>query len=246
MLQIDVELISGIGLFGKCTCGVKRVPEVCRGSESFCFACEIQVEPEERMIGEIPEGWVIRLFLIAPEALLPQRGGAGHQGVFQHIDGRAELPPHHGAPRRLHRGFIHNVSSFFLLFSTYYHQKRSEPTLISLVSSSRGTFLPKSPVPPLSRIIWEGSTATTCINSHSTWDAGRGTSLLWWGARVGGETTAALAFPISISSGWLPGRVRWNCTSSPILLDPMRPTRGTSASWWRIWKSTGTDWPRRE
>jgi hypothetical protein len=33
---------------------------------------------------------------------------------------------------------------------------------------------------------------------------------------------------IFISSGLLPGRVRWNCTSSPIPLDPMRPTRGTS------------------
>src|SRR5437868_956749 len=126
MLQIGVELISGIGLFGKFTFWVKRVPEVCRGSESFCFACEIQVEPEEGMIGEIPECWVIRLFLIAPEALFPQRGWAGHQGVFKHIDGRAELPPHNGAPRRLHWGFIHNVSSFFLLL-TFYHQKRSEP-----------------------------------------------------------------------------------------------------------------------
>src|SRR5438477_2469265 len=68
MLQIGVELISAIGLCGKFTRGVKRVPEVRRGSESFCFACEIQVEPEEGMISEIPECWVIRLFLIAPEA----------------------------------------------------------------------------------------------------------------------------------------------------------------------------------
>src|SRR5436309_11449570 len=93
MLQIGVELISGIGLCGKFTRGVKRVPEVRRGSESFCFACEIQVEPEEGMIGEIPECWVIRLFLIAPEAFIPMRAGTGQQGVLKHIDGRAELLP---------------------------------------------------------------------------------------------------------------------------------------------------------
>src|SRR5712691_3017449 len=117
MLQIGVELISGIGVFGKGTFGVKRVPEVCRGGESFCFACEIQVEPEEGMIGEIPECWVIRLFLIAPEPFIPMRAGTGQQSVLKHIDGRAELLPQSGAQRRLHRLFSHNVSSFFLLFS---------------------------------------------------------------------------------------------------------------------------------
>src|SRR5207247_7163711 len=117
MLQIGVELISGIGLFGKFTVWVKRVPEVRRGSESFCFACEIQVEPGEGMIGEIPEGWVIRLFLIAPEAFMPMRARTGQQGVFEHVDSRAELPPQSSAERRLHRVFSHNVSSFVLLFS---------------------------------------------------------------------------------------------------------------------------------
>ena len=83
MLQIGVELISGIGLFGKCTLWVKRVPEVRRGSESLCFAGEIQVEPEEGMIDEIPEGWVIRLFLIAPEAFIPMRAGTDQEARFR-------------------------------------------------------------------------------------------------------------------------------------------------------------------
>src|SRR5712692_3505980 len=69
------------------------------------------------MIGDIPELRELRRELrwrgVAPEALSPQRGGAGHQGVFKHIDGRAELLPHNGAERRLHRLFSHNVSSFF-------------------------------------------------------------------------------------------------------------------------------------
>src|SRR5260370_4796652 len=130
MLQIGVELISGIGLFGKFTFWVKRVPEVRWGCEAFCFACEIQVEPEEGMIGEIPEGWVIRLFLIAPESFIPMRAGTGQQGVLKHIDGRAELPPQCGAPRRLHWVFSHTVCSLFLLCSqttTQSGEKLSSP-----------------------------------------------------------------------------------------------------------------------
>src|SRR5207249_4695017 len=76
------------------------------------------------------EGWVIRLFLIAPEAFIPMRAGTGQQGILKHIDGRTELLPQSGAQRRFHRVFSHNVCSFLLLFSTCYHQKRSESTLI--------------------------------------------------------------------------------------------------------------------
>src|SRR5258707_14633916 len=88
--------------------------------------------------------------------LLQERIGAGQQGVFQHIDGRAELLPQSSAQRRLHRLFSHNVCSFLLLFSTYYHQKRSEATLISTVSFSRVTFFAQFECAPLSRIIWRG------------------------------------------------------------------------------------------
>src|SRR5258706_10915091 len=68
------------------------------------------------MIGGIPEGWVIRLFLIAPEAFIPMRVGTGQQGVFEHVDSRAELPPQSSAQRRLHRVFSHNVSSLYSSF----------------------------------------------------------------------------------------------------------------------------------
>jgi hypothetical protein len=30
------------------------------------------------------------------------------------------------------------------------------------------------------------------------------------------------------------------------LPDPTRPINGTSVSWWRTWKRTGTDWLRQE
>jgi hypothetical protein len=55
--------------------------------------------------------------LIAPEAFIPMRAGTGEQGVFEHVDSRAELPPQSSAQCRLHRVFSHNVSSFVLLFS---------------------------------------------------------------------------------------------------------------------------------
>src|SRR6266700_1980908 len=58
----------------------------------------------------------------APKALLPQRGWTGQQGVFQHIDGRAELPPQSGAKRRLHRVFSHHALLLFSSFLTDYHK----------------------------------------------------------------------------------------------------------------------------
>src|SRR5579864_5440483 len=76
---------------------------------------------------------------IAPEAFMPERIRAGQQGVFQHIDRRAELLPQSRAERRLHRSFSHNVYSLLLLFSTCSPHKRSEPPLLSTASSSRET-----------------------------------------------------------------------------------------------------------
>src|SRR5207245_597587 len=46
--------------------------------------------------------------------------------------------------------------AFLLLFSTYYHQKRSEPPLLSTASSSRVTFFASFDYTPLSSIIWRG------------------------------------------------------------------------------------------
>src|SRR5438094_9652490 len=58
------------------------------------------------MEGDIPELREPRRELrwrgVAPEAPGPQRGGAGHQGVVEHVDGCAELPPQGGAPRGFH------------------------------------------------------------------------------------------------------------------------------------------------
>src|SRR5690348_2942775 len=58
------------------------------------------------MKGDIPELRKLRRELRwrggAPETLGPQRGGAGHQGVVEHVDGGAELPPQSGGPRGLH------------------------------------------------------------------------------------------------------------------------------------------------
>jgi hypothetical protein len=45
--------------------------------------------------------WVV--FLVAPEASIPMRAGTGEQGVFEHVDSRAELLPEDGSPQGIHR-----------------------------------------------------------------------------------------------------------------------------------------------
>src|SRR5437879_8259311 len=72
------------------------------------------------MISKIPECWVIRLFLIAPEAFIPMRAGTGQQSVLKHIDGGAELLPQSSVHRRLHRVFSHNRCSFLLMPCAYF------------------------------------------------------------------------------------------------------------------------------
>src|SRR5262249_1215333 len=66
---------------------------------------EIQVEPVQRVIGDIPELADERLGTVgrvAPEALAPQGVGAGPQGVVGRVGGRAELAPGGGAPQIVH------------------------------------------------------------------------------------------------------------------------------------------------
>src|SRR2546421_3293746 len=109
-----MELLLGVGLFGKDTCWSKLIlGEGCGGSESFQGAGEIQVEPEEGVMGERPEGWVGWGFRITPEESSPQGAGAGKQSIFQHVDGRTELPPQSSAERRLHRVFSHTFPPLF-------------------------------------------------------------------------------------------------------------------------------------
>jgi hypothetical protein len=54
------------------------------------------------MMGERPEGGEFRglwgVGVVAPKVCIPQRAGAGYQGVFKHIDGRAELLPKGSSP----------------------------------------------------------------------------------------------------------------------------------------------------
>src|SRR5437762_14284578 len=99
MHQIGVELIPGIGPFGKDTCWVKLSQGEGRRGSKFLLpgACEIQVEPEECMIGDVPEccgfRWLWVVWVLAPKASIPMRAGTGEQGVFEHVDRRAELLP---------------------------------------------------------------------------------------------------------------------------------------------------------
>src|SRR6266699_3341132 len=89
----------------------------------------MQVEPEEGVMGDRPECRVFWGSRVTPEESMPMHAGTGKQSVSAHVDRRAELLPQSGAERCLHQLFSHNVCSFLLLFSTCYHQKRSESTL---------------------------------------------------------------------------------------------------------------------
>ncbi len=40
--------------------------------------------------------------MVAPEASIPMRAGTGEQGVFEHVDSRAELLPEGGTPQWIH------------------------------------------------------------------------------------------------------------------------------------------------
>ena len=40
--------------------------------------------------------------MVAPEVSIPMRAGTGEQGVFEHVDSRAELLPEGGPPQGIH------------------------------------------------------------------------------------------------------------------------------------------------
>src|SRR5258706_11588350 len=103
MHQIGVELIPAIGLFGKDTSWCKLIYGEGRGrGESFKGAGEIEVEPEEGVMGERPECCVFRGFRVSPEESIPMRAGTGEQGVFEHVDRRAELLPEGRPPQGIY------------------------------------------------------------------------------------------------------------------------------------------------
>src|SRR6266550_3633031 len=82
------------------------------------------------MKGDIPELRELRRELrrrgVAPKALSPQRCWTGQQRVFQHSDGRAELPPQSGATCRLHQVFSHYALLLFSFFLDMLPHKRAQ------------------------------------------------------------------------------------------------------------------------
>src|SRR6266567_4666430 len=123
-----MEFVLGVGLFGKDPCWSKLIlGEGCRGSECFQGAGEIQVEPEEGVVGERPECWVCWGLRVTPEEFMPLHAGAGEQGIFQHIDSRTQLPPQSSTHCRLHQVFSHTFPPLF--FFAYRRPLRSLLTL---------------------------------------------------------------------------------------------------------------------
>src|SRR5690348_2862992 len=106
--EIGAQLLLGIWPVG---CRLDRIEHSLgkgsRGSKVLLRgAGEIQVEPDKRVIADIPERseprWEPRWRGVGPELLLPEGVGADQQGVVEHINGRAELRPQRGAPHGVH------------------------------------------------------------------------------------------------------------------------------------------------
>lgn len=106
--EIGVQLFSGIGPFRRRFGGVEHPVGKGSGRSEFVLrhGRKVQVELDKRMKGDVPELREPRRELwwrgSAPEALPPQRVGAGQRGVVEHVNGRAKLRPQGGAPRGFH------------------------------------------------------------------------------------------------------------------------------------------------
>src|SRR5262249_22658621 len=104
--QIGLKLVFGVDSIGHHAGFQFSQAKGSWRSKSLHGAGEIQVEPEECMIGDVPElgkrWWQDLIWGVAPEALFPQRGRTGHQGVLEHVDRCAELLPQSSLPPCLH------------------------------------------------------------------------------------------------------------------------------------------------
>ena len=87
MLEIRLELLLRIRSLRKQTRGIQLVERERRGrSESLDRTGEVEIEPEERVIDQVPVLWPLRS--VAPEIV-----GAGADGIVEHVDRGSELLP---------------------------------------------------------------------------------------------------------------------------------------------------------
>src|SRR5215471_2734333 len=70
------------------------------GNERFLRSRKVEIEPEQRVVGEVPVRRERGQRAVFPQPLAPQLVGAATQSVFEHVDRGPELPPEECSPHR--------------------------------------------------------------------------------------------------------------------------------------------------
>lgn len=108
MCQIILELLFCVNLFGDDSRWVQLVERKRgRGNKHSKRIGQIEVKPEERVVGDIPE-----LGLLG--AVAPKLVGTREHGIAQHSDGSTKLLPQHLFP-----GIVHFENPSLLLKSLF-------------------------------------------------------------------------------------------------------------------------------
>jgi hypothetical protein len=96
MLEVSKQLLLGIRVFGKDAGRIQFIQIERMGRmERIDSAGEVQVQKEERVKDDVPILGLLR-------AIGPKRLRASSDGIFEHIDRGAELPPEGRSPIHVH------------------------------------------------------------------------------------------------------------------------------------------------
>src|SRR5207302_6447600 len=102
--EVIQQLVFGVRPFRHFPCRVELVQRERRGRrKALARAGEVQVEPEQRVKGDVPELRELgSLRMRIPRVVSPQYVGTGADGVVEHVDGRPELLPNAFFPEWVH------------------------------------------------------------------------------------------------------------------------------------------------
>lgn len=115
VLQIGLKLGFCIHAFRKQPCFQLGECERRRRCVSFSGVGEVKVEPEEGMIGYIPELRELGLHRsFAVEALLPELVRASAQGIVKHVNSSSELTPNTSTPSHIHFNTPDDICSILI------------------------------------------------------------------------------------------------------------------------------------
>src|SRR3990172_6686138 len=103
-IEIGLEIVFRIGPFRQRTvCVLLNQREGGRGCKAFLRAGQVEVEPEQGMIDDIPELGILRPpGGVIPQTLAPQFVGTGAERIAEHVDSGPELLPDDRFPGDVH------------------------------------------------------------------------------------------------------------------------------------------------